>query len=125
MLSLLYLLVKAQWCFVTSSCLFLDEKTVIEVWFNPGLNLTIFPGTGPKGLVMIMVEKNNYDKIKNKNVYLQNICKMKGDPCPATENKSCQVGFTDKRYRCVCRDGYRHRKHSTDQSDQCVGKIKS
>ena len=123
MLSLLHLLVKAQWCFVTSSCLFLDEKTVIEVWFNPGLNLTIFPGTGPKGLVMIMVKNNNYDKIKNKNVYLQNICKMKGDPCPATENKSCQVGFTDKRYRCVCRDGYR--KRPTDQSDQCVGKIKS
>ena len=72
-----------------------------------------------------MVKKNNYDKIKNKNVYLQNICKMKGDPCPATENKSCQVGFTDKRYRCVCRDGYRHRKHPTDQSDQCVGKTES
>ena len=125
MLSSLYLLVKAQWCFVTSSCLFLDEKTVIEVWFNPGLNLTIFPGTGPKGLVMIMVKKNNYDKIKNKNVYLQNICKMKGDPCPAIENKSCQVGFTDKRYRCVCRDGYRHRKHPTDQSDHCVGKTES
>ena len=50
---------------------------------------------------------------------------MKGDPCPATENKSCQVGFTDKRYRCVCRDGYRHRKRPTDQPDQCVGKIKS
>ena len=50
---------------------------------------------------------------------------MKGDPCPARENKSCQVGFTDKRYRCVCRDGYRHRKYPTDQSDQCVGKIES
>ena len=54
--------------------------------------------------------------------YLQNICKMNGDPCPATENKLCQVGFTDKRYRCVCRDGYSHEKHP---SDQCVGKIQS
>ena len=125
MLSLLYLLVKAQQYFVTSSCLFLDEKTVLEVWLNPRLNLTIFPGTRPKGLVMIMAKKNNYDKIKNKHVYLQNICKMKGHPCPARENKSCQVGFTDKRYRCVCRDGYGHRKHPTDQSDQCVGKIQS
>ena len=50
---------------------------------------------------------------------------MKGDPCPARENKSCQVGFTDKRYRCVCRDGYRRRKHPTDQSDHCLGKIES
>ena len=44
---------------------------------------------------------------------------MNGDPCPG-ENNLCQVGFTDKRYRCVCRDGYRHRKHPTDQ---CVGKM--
>ena len=25
----------------------LDEKTVLEIWLNPGLNLTIFRGTGP------------------------------------------------------------------------------
>ena len=75
-----------------------------------------------KGLVMIMVKKDNYDKIKNKNFYLQNICKMKEDPCPARENKLCQVGFTDKRYRCVCLDGYRHGEHP---SDQCEGKIES
>ena len=47
MLSLLYLLVKAQQYFVTLSCLFLDEKTLVEVWVNPGLDLTIFTGTGP------------------------------------------------------------------------------
>ena len=47
MLSLLYLLVKAQQYFVTPSCLFLDEKTLVEVWVNPGLDLTIFTGTGP------------------------------------------------------------------------------
>ena len=45
MLSLLFLRVKAQRYFVTSSCLFLDEKTVLEIWLNPGLNLTIFRGT--------------------------------------------------------------------------------
>ena len=33
--------------FVTSSCMFLNEKTVLEVWLNPGLNLTIFWGNGP------------------------------------------------------------------------------
>ena len=48
MLSLLYLVVKAQQYFVTSSCMFLDDKTVLEIWLNPGLNLTIFPGTGPR-----------------------------------------------------------------------------
>jgi len=28
--------------------MFLDEKTVLEMWLNPGLNLTIFRGTGPR-----------------------------------------------------------------------------
>ena len=45
MLSLLYLVVKAKIYFVSSSCMFLDEKTVLEIWLNPGLNLTIFRGT--------------------------------------------------------------------------------
>ena len=44
MLSLLYLVVKTQHSFVTSSCMFLDEKTVLEIWLNPWL---IFRGTGP------------------------------------------------------------------------------
>ena len=48
MLSLLYLVVKTQHSFVTSSCMFLDEKTVLEIWLNPWLNLTIFRGTGPR-----------------------------------------------------------------------------
>ena len=48
MLSLLHLIVKAQQYFVTSSCMFLDEKTVLEMWLNPGLNLTIFRRTGPR-----------------------------------------------------------------------------
>ena len=30
--------------------MFLDEKTVLEIWLNPGLNLTIFRGTGPRTL---------------------------------------------------------------------------
>ena len=47
MLSLLYLVVEAPQYFVTSSCMFLDEKTVLENWLNTGLNLTIFQGTGP------------------------------------------------------------------------------
>ena len=29
--------------------MFLDEKTLLEIWLNPGLNLTIFQGTGPRG----------------------------------------------------------------------------
>ena len=35
-------------CIVTSSYIFLDEKTMLEIWLNPGLNLTIFRGTGPR-----------------------------------------------------------------------------
>ena len=41
MLSLLYLVVKAQQYFVTWSCMFL-----LEIWLSPGLNLTIFRTTG-------------------------------------------------------------------------------
>ena len=48
MLSLRYLVVKAQQYFVTSSCMFLDEKTALEIWLNPELNLAIFPRTGPR-----------------------------------------------------------------------------
>ena len=43
MLSLLYLEVKAEQYFATcSSCMFLDKKTFLKIWLNPGLNLTIF-----------------------------------------------------------------------------------
>ena len=52
MLSLLYLVVNAQQYFVTSSCMFLDEKTVLEIWLNPGLNLTIFQGIGRRAFVI-------------------------------------------------------------------------
>ena len=45
MLSFLYLVLKAQQQFVTLSCIFLDEKTMLEIWLNPGLNLTTFRGT--------------------------------------------------------------------------------
>ena len=39
MLLLLYLVVKAQQYFLTSSCMFLDEKIVVEIWLNPGVKL--------------------------------------------------------------------------------------
>ena len=37
----------AQQYFVTSSCMFLHEKTLLGNWLNPGLNLTIFLVTKP------------------------------------------------------------------------------
>ena len=45
-LSLLYLGVKAEQYFVSSSCMFLDKKTLLKIWLNPWLNFTIFRGTG-------------------------------------------------------------------------------
>ena len=38
--------VKTQQYFVSSSDVFLDKKTLFEIWVNPGLNLTIFRKTG-------------------------------------------------------------------------------
>ena len=49
-LSLLYLVVKDQQYFVTSSFMFLEEKNLLEILLNPGLNLTIFRETGPGGI---------------------------------------------------------------------------
>ena len=43
MLLLLYLVVKAQQHFVN----FLDKKTLLKIWLNPGLKLTIFRGSWP------------------------------------------------------------------------------
>ena len=45
MLSLLYLVVKTQQYFVTSSCMFLGEKTVLEIWLTPVINFDE-PGPG-------------------------------------------------------------------------------
>ena len=39
MLSLLYLVVKAEQYFVTSSCMFLDVKTVRQILVNPWVKL--------------------------------------------------------------------------------------
>ena len=42
MLSFLFFEVKAQRYFVSSSYIFLDKKTLLKIWRNPGLKLTIF-----------------------------------------------------------------------------------
>ena len=46
MLPFLFFEVKAQQCFVSKSYMFLDKKTLLKIRLNPGLNLTIFKGTG-------------------------------------------------------------------------------
>ena len=46
-LSFLFFKVKVQLYFVSSSYMFLDKKTLLKIWLNPGLNLTIFRGTRP------------------------------------------------------------------------------
>ena len=47
-LSSLNLEVKTPQYFVSSSDMFLDKKTLFKILVNPGLNLTIFRGTGPR-----------------------------------------------------------------------------
>ena len=44
-----------------------------------------------------------YIYIESNYTLQQNFCHS--NPCPG-ENFLCQVGFTDKGYRCVCRDGF-------------------
>ena len=48
MLSSLNLGLKTQQYFVSSSDTFLDKKTLLVIWLNPGLNLTTFWGTGAR-----------------------------------------------------------------------------
>ena len=48
MLTFPFLKVEAQQCFVSSGCMFLGKKALLKIWINPGLNLTIFRGTGPR-----------------------------------------------------------------------------
>ena len=43
-LSLLYLGVKAQQYFVSLIGMFIDKKTLLKIWLDPGLNLNIFLG---------------------------------------------------------------------------------
>ena len=50
----LYLGVKAQQYFVSSSHMFLDKKTFLKIWLDPGLNLTIFRGTGPNCYLVVL-----------------------------------------------------------------------
>ena len=45
---LLYLGVKARQYFVSSSFMFLDKKTLLQIWLNPGLKLAIFREAGPR-----------------------------------------------------------------------------
>ena len=50
MLSSLNLGLKTQQYVVSSSDTFLDKKTLLEIWLNPGLNLTTFWRTGSRSL---------------------------------------------------------------------------
>ena len=47
MFSLLYLRGKTQHYFESLSYMFLDDKTLLKIWLNLGLNLIIFRRTGP------------------------------------------------------------------------------
>ena len=59
MLSLLYLGSKAEQCFVSLSCMFLDKKTLLKIGLNPGLKLTIFRGTEPRCESMHLTKVNS------------------------------------------------------------------
>ena len=51
MVSFFFFKVKAQQYFVSSTYMLLYKKTLFKIWLNvlnPGLNLTIFRGTGPR-----------------------------------------------------------------------------
>ena len=34
--------------------MFLDKKTLLKIWLNPGLNLNIFRGTGPSCYLIVL-----------------------------------------------------------------------
>ena len=51
--------VKAQQHFTSSNCMFLGKKTLLKIWLNPGLNLTIFRGTEPREFPKTLKKKLN------------------------------------------------------------------
>ena len=57
-----FLAVKAQQYFVILSCMLIGEKTVLEIWLNAGLYLTIFRGAGPRVL-------NALPRLSKKRIY--------------------------------------------------------
>ena len=59
--------------------MFLDKKTRLKIWLNPGLNLTIFQGTGPwpwkvirktKGEGVLGSPSMDFGKIKSKQEFI-------------------------------------------------------
>ena len=51
--------IKAQQCLVSSCYVFLDKKTLLKIWLNPGLNLTIFRGNGRSDrLQKLFIQRN-------------------------------------------------------------------
>ena len=48
--------------FVSSGCLFLDKKTLLQIGLNHGLNVIISPGTGPIQPLPCQGLCNNYQE---------------------------------------------------------------
>ena len=53
---------EAQQYFVSSSDMFLEKKTLLKISLNPGLNLTIFRGTGPWCIILTRIYFYFYQK---------------------------------------------------------------
>ena len=63
-LSFPYVKSKAQQYFVSSSCMFLGKNTLLKISLNPGLNLTVFRGTGPRVTDGKRSVTNNHSTVK-------------------------------------------------------------
>ena len=52
--------------------MFLDKKTLLQIWLNPGLKLTIFRGPGPRYLSSTDKDWNAVPGIRNPRRGIQN-----------------------------------------------------
>ena len=70
--------------------MFLDKKSWLKIWLNPGLNLTIFRGTGPWYLRYKLDgrPKSNALRLENKisdkntSVVMQLLINLQSNSCP-------------------------------------------
>ncbi|XP_067050758.1 uncharacterized protein [Acropora muricata] len=94
-------------CYMEPSCVSINVGPMNQVMKTCDLNNATVDGSPGSTLK---------PKIGYVHLAVENHCHS--DPC-REKNALCQVGFTEKRYRCVCQEGYQG-THCNEDVDECT-----